>query len=316
MIPDAHRDAVTNALQAAFGVAAPDKISPLTEGMSQSLVYRLEIAGRSYALRIHLRTYGANPTQHFAYMQQAADAGIAPRVHYASEADKIVITDFITRAPLPADMIGVLAPVLRTLHELPPFHESVDQFAVIETFVAQFASFFPVDDLFDRYAEVAAVFPRTSDRVSSHHDLKPENLAFDGERLYLLDFEAAFLDDRNFDLVIPGNFFVRSDDDVERYLARYYGAPASPGQRARYELIRITEHVFYAVFLASLVKRAGLTCDTEPAEDFAAFHGKLLGGLIVRAPEDQLRYAKVHAAEGLRRVHAPRFHEWLVRARD
>jgi len=316
MIPDAHRDAVTNALHAAFGVAAPDAISALTEGMSQSLVYRLEIAGRAYALRIHLRTYGANPTQHFAYMQQAGDAGIAPRVHYANQADKIVISDFITRAPFPADMISVLAPVLRTLHALPPFHESVDQFAVIEKFVAQFAAFFPVGDLFERYAEVAAVFPRTSDRVSAHHDLKPENLAFDGERLYLLDFEAAFLDDRNFDLVIPGNFFVRGDDDVVRYLALYYGAPATPGQRARYELIRITEHVFYAVFLASLVKRAGLTCDSAPDEGFEAFHAELLGGLIVRDPADQLRYAKVHAAEGLRRVHSPRFREWLVRARD
>ena len=315
MIPDVHRDAVTNALHAAFGVAAPDAIRPLTEGMSSSLVYRLDIAGRAYALRIHLRDYGARPTQHFTYMQQAAEAGIAPRVHYANEADKIVITDFITRAPLPADMVAVLAPVLRTLHELPPFHASVDQFEVIDRFVAQFDAF-PVGDLFERYAEVAAVFPRTSDRVSAHHDLKPENLAFDGERLFLLDWEAAFLDDRNFDLVIPANFFVRGDAEVERYLALYYGAPATPGQRARFELIRITEHVFYAVFLASLVKRAGLTCDSAPAEDFAAFHDELLAGLIVREPADQLRYAKVHAAEGLRRVHSPRFHEWLVRARD
>ena len=62
MIPDIHRDAVTNALHAAFGVAAPDAIQRLTEGMSKSLVYRLEIADKAYALRIHLRDYGPNPT--------------------------------------------------------------------------------------------------------------------------------------------------------------------------------------------------------------------------------------------------------------
>jgi aminoglycoside phosphotransferase (APT) family kinase protein len=315
MIPEAHRDAVTTALQAAFGVAAPDSIHPLTEGMSQSLVYRLEISGRPYALRIHLREYGPHPTRHFLYMQQAAEAGIAPRVHYANEADKIVITDFVERKPFPADMVGVLAPVLRRLHALPPFHESVDQFAVIEKFVAQFDAF-SVGDLFERYAEVAAMFPRNADRVSSHHDLKPENMAFDGERLLLLDWEAAFLDDRNFDLVIPGNFFVRDDAALERYLTLYYGAPPTPGERARYELVRITEHVFYAAFLAALVKRAGLADDGSSAPEFAAFHDELLAGLIVREPAQQLRYAKAHAAEGLRRVHSARFREWLVRARD
>jgi hypothetical protein len=236
-------------------------------------------------------------------------------VHYTSAADKVAITDFVDRKPFPADMIALLAPVLRRLHALPPFHESVDQFTVIERFVAQFDAF-PVGDLFDRYAEVAAVYPRKLDHVSSHHDLKPENLAFDGECLLLLDWEAAFLDDRNFDLVIPANFFVRDEAALERYLTLYYGAPPTPGQRARFELIRIAEHVFYAVFLAVLAKRHGIVDDGAPAEDFHAFHDYLLGGAIMREPVQQLRYAKAHAAEGARRVHSPRFREWLVRARD
>lgn len=312
MIPEIHQQAVTTALHGAFGVSAPDAIQPLTEGMSQSLVYKIRIGDRPYVLRIHLRTNAPHPTRHFAYVAQAAEVGIAPRVYYANEADKILITDFVERRPLPADMIAALAPALHELHALPPFHASVDQFAVIEKFVAKFDAF-PVGDLFELYAEVAAVFPRDCDPVSSHHDLKPENLAWDGERLMFLDWEAAFLDDRNFDLVIPANFFVRDDAALERYLALYYGAPATPGQRARFELIRITEHVFYATFLAAIAK---LPDDGAPAEDFAAFHDYLLAGNQVREPAQQLRYAKVHAAEGLRRVHSPRFHEWLVRARD
>lgn len=311
MIPEIHQEAVTSALHGAFGVRTPDEIQPLTDGMSQSLVYRIIVAGRPYVLRIHLRTNASQPTRHFTYVAQAAEVGIAPRVYYANEADKILITEYVERRPFPTDMIAVLAPALHRLHALPPFHASVDQFAVIEKFVAKFDAF-PVGDLFDLYAEVAAVFPR-GDTVSAHHDLKPENLAFDGERLLFLDWEAAFLDDRNFDLVIPANFFVRDEDSLERYLSLYYGAPATPGQRARFELIRITEHVFYATFLAAIAK---LPDDGTPAEDFTAFHDYLLAGNQVREPAQQLCYAKVHAAEGLRRVHSPRFHEWLVRARD
>lgn len=216
MIPEPHREAVTSALQAAFGIAAPDAIRPLTEGMSQSLVYRLEVRERPYVLRIHLGTKGADPTRHFTYLQPAAEVGIAPRVHYMSVADKIVITDFVDRQPFPADMIALLAPVLRRLHALP----------------------------------------------------------------------------------------------------LYYGAPPTPGQRARFELIRITEHVFYAVFLAVLARRRGAVDDGAPAEDFHAFHDHVLGGAIMREPGQQLRYAKAHAAEGARRVHSPRFREWLVRALD
>jgi hypothetical protein len=315
MIPEPHRETVTNALHAAFGIADPDAIRPLTDGMSPSLVYRLEVRGRSYVLRIHLRTLGPDPTRHFMYMQQAAEAGLAPRVYYANRDDKLAIMDFVDRKPFPADTIALLAPALRRLHALAPFHASVDQFTVIEKFVAQFEAF-PVGDLFDRYAEVAAVYPRALDHVPSHHDLKPENLAFDGERLLLLDWEAAFQDDRNFDLVIPANFFARDDAALERYLALYYGAPPTPGQRARFELVRITEHVFYATFLAVLAKRGGADDDGAPAEDFRAFHDDLLAGTIVRDPSLQLRYAKVHAAEGARRVHSPRFREWLVCARD
>lgn len=315
MIPEPHREAVTHALHAAFGVAEPAAIEPLTEGMSQSLVYRLEVRGRSYVLRIHLNTLGSDPTRHFIYMQQAADAGIAPRVYFASTTDKIVITDFVERKPFPPDMVAHLAPTLRRLHALASFHPSIDQFTVIEKFVGQFDAF-DVGDLFDRFADVAAVYPRNLDHVSSHHDLKPENIAFDGERLLLLDWEAAFLDDRNFDLVIPANFFVRDEATLERYLTLYYGSMPSPGQRARFELIRIAEHVFYATFLAAIAKRGGVVDDGAPAEDFDAFHDYLLGGAIVREPLQQLRYAKAHAAKGLQRVHSPRFREWLSRALD
>src|SRR5262249_29614317 len=122
MIPEPHREAVANALRAAFGVAEADAIQPLTDGMSPSLIYRLEVLMRLYVLRIHLSTRAADRARYFAYLQPAAEAGIAPQVHYANTADKVVITDFVERKPFPADMIGLLAPVLRRLHALPPFH--------------------------------------------------------------------------------------------------------------------------------------------------------------------------------------------------
>jgi len=54
------------------------------------------------------------------------------------------------------------------------------------------------EELFLRYTQVAAVYPHDHpDMVSSHNDLfKPDNIVFDGQRLWLVDWETAFLNDR------------------------------------------------------------------------------------------------------------------------
>jgi hypothetical protein len=57
------------------------------------------------------------------------------------------------------------------------------------------------EELFRQYARVASVYPRhDSDMVSSHNDLKPENILFDSNHIWLVDWEAAFLNDRYVDL--------------------------------------------------------------------------------------------------------------------
>ncbi len=55
-------------------------------------------------------------------MQAAADAGLAPRVRYASAEDRISIADFVEAVPLPTpDALVRIPGALRALHALPPF---------------------------------------------------------------------------------------------------------------------------------------------------------------------------------------------------
>jgi len=68
---------------------------------------------------------------------------------------------------------------------------------------------------------VCAAYPRLdSDMVSCHMDPKPENLLFDGQRLWLVDWQAAFVNDRYFDLAVAANFLVAADADELTYLER------------------------------------------------------------------------------------------------
>lgn len=62
------------------------------------------------------------------------------------------------------------------------------------------------------YLNLQGIVPRNdSDMVSCHNDLKPENILFDGDRIWLVDWEAAFLNDRYCDLAVIANFVVTND---------------------------------------------------------------------------------------------------------
>src|SRR5581483_9862851 len=82
------------------------------------------------------------------------------------------------------------------LNKGPALDEFLDRF--------QAANILPKTDnqeLFTRYAQIAAVYPHETDMASSHNDLfKPDNILFDGHRVWLVDWEAAFLNDRYADL--------------------------------------------------------------------------------------------------------------------
>src|SRR5215203_2240591 len=93
MIPQEKSAAVTLGLSEAFGVAEVDDIRDLTERPGSNRAFRIVVKGSAYLLRINTRA--GDMTRHFTCMQAAADAGLAPRVRYASTEDRISITDFV-----------------------------------------------------------------------------------------------------------------------------------------------------------------------------------------------------------------------------
>ena len=69
--------------------------------------------------------------------------------------------------------------------------------------------------------------------VSSHNDLfKPDNILFDGKRVWLVDWEAAFLNDRYADLAVAANLVVTNNAEERVYLQEYFGGPPDQYQLA------------------------------------------------------------------------------------
>jgi thiamine kinase-like enzyme len=327
MIPEAKNDAVARALREAFGVSGYEDIQPLTGGMTAARVFRIVVAGHPYLLRLIMSTDATpgpgqgDPTHQFACMRKASEAGIAPRVWYTSTEDRISITDFVEARPFPrTEALARLPGTLQRVHALPPFPRPrlMNYLDAVDGFVRKFqaAKILPeseTEELFQGYARVASVCPRhDSDMVSSHNDLKPENILFDGDRVWLVDWEAAFLNDRYLDLAVVANFVVTNDAEEEAYLRTYFGEAAGEYRLAQFYLMRQIAHMGYAMVFMRLGSGGKAIEPNTKAPGFRDFHNRIWAGEVSLANDERkLEYGKVHMNQVLQNLRAVRFREAL-----
>jgi thiamine kinase-like enzyme len=324
MIPQEKIEAVNRGLSEAFGVTSYDDISPITTGQTTSLVFRILVQGTPYLLKLILRS--DDPTRHFTCMNAAAEAEVAPRIRYTSIEDSLLITDFVEAVPFAQTEALLHMPrLLRTLHALPPFPPVPDPIntscmfllnkgPALEGFLQEFhaanvLSQTARDELFGIYAQLASAYRRDpSDFVSSHNDMfKPDNILFDGHRPWLVDWEAAFLNDRYVDLAVVANLVVANEAEEALYLREYFGHPPDEYQRARFFLMQQLVHVFYAMAFLWL---GSPTSDQAP--DFHLFQKRFWAGEIdLRDKQMKTIYGRVHWERLLHNVSQPRFVEAL-----
>jgi aminoglycoside phosphotransferase (APT) family kinase protein len=327
MIPQEKSAAVTRGLREAFGVTAFEDIRRLTRGHTSSLVFRIVVRGSPFLLKIIMRT--DDPTRHFTCMKSAAEAGLAPHVWYTSIEDRIAISDFVEAAPFPVtDALVRIPATLRTLHALPPFPGVpnrlntscmflIDKGTALDGFIRRFqaANILPEgesEDLLARYAQLAAVYPRHDPHmVSSHNDLfKPDNILFDGHRVWLVDWEAAFLNDRYADLAVVANLVVTNDAEERVYLQEYFGQPPDQYQLARFFLMQQLAHIFYAMVFLLLGSSGRQLNLSENAPGFRDFHRRIWAGEVNLA-DNQMKtvYGRVHRERLLQNMRQARFNE-------
>lgn len=326
MIPHDHHAAVARALRDAFGVTEFEDVRSMSDRPAANPVFRIVLRGSAYLLRINTRK--GDVARQYACMQAAAEAGLAPHVWYANREDRVSITDFIEMMPFPrADALVRIPAALRTLHALPPFPEVphhmnstclflVHKGPAVDGFFQQFqaAKILPqpeTEELFARHAQLAAAYPHhDADRVSSHNDLfKPDNMLFTGHRLWLVDWEAAFRNDRYADLAVVANQLDTNEAEETAYLRHYFEEPPSEYQLARFFVARQLAHMFYAmVFLWQ-----GSPIDwSQPVPEYGEFHRRFWAGEI-KLVDSQTKalYGRVHWERLRHNLRQPRFEETL-----
>jgi len=283
-IPEPRRDAVRQALQASFGVDAPDSLEKVTSGLSGALVYRAVVSGQPWLLRVETAAPSAfaDPHRHYTSLQRAAAAGVAPAVRYADPQTRVAICDFIAAQPLssypggPPAIALELAQLIARLQTTPVFGQLTDYLEGVDGILANLMSLGVVTEAavgrqLDAYREVRDAYPRTQagELVSSHNDINPSNILYDGRRLWLIDWEAAFANDRHVDPATIGAWFALPDE-VEVALLRTVFGEVDEAIRARHFLVRQIVRTFIAAMMLTVtaLSRGGtqppITCLTGP----------------------------------------------------
>lgn len=326
MISQEHSEAVARALNQTFGVTRFDDIRRVSRGPNSNLAYRIVVQGSAFLLRINTRK--GDPKRQYLCMHAAAEAGLAPRVWYSRAEDRISITDFVQAAPFPVkEALGRLPTLLRELHALPAFDRApynttctflVDKGPALDGFLRKFqtANVLPeaqMAEFLARHAELAAVYRcDAAEMVSSHNDLfKPDNILFDGKRVWLVDWEAAFLNDRYADLAVVANQVVTNEEEEMAYLQEYFGSRPNPYQRARFYLMQQLSHLFYT--MAFLYMGSDKAIDWSAAvPELGDYHRGIWAGEIDLADKDvRIVYSRVHWQRFLQNVQQARYQEAL-----
>jgi hypothetical protein len=94
------RENVRSALVAAFGSDSVGTVTPIAGGASTVSTFRLEVRGRRYLLRVEGEPSPLRNPHQYVSMRIAAEAGIAPDIHYIDEAARIAVLDFVEQQPL------------------------------------------------------------------------------------------------------------------------------------------------------------------------------------------------------------------------
>ena len=246
-------------------------------GATTALTLRVEAGGRSYLLRAEgepspLR----NPCQ-YEFMRNAAEVGIAPKIHYRDESARVVVMDWIERRPLQEYPGGreALAPalgeLLRRLQDAPVFPPFVDYPDIVSRLFAHVrrTGLFAAGLLDPHVAHLERVQERykagLGRLVSSHNDLHPGNVLFDGQRLWLIDWESAYRNDPLVDAAITIDSFAFSPAQEGAFLHAWLGHAPDEDIEDRMETVRALTRLYYAgVFLSgSAAARGGAAAEAD-----------------------------------------------------
>jgi len=326
ILPAHKLQAVETALQQTFGTPSVEAIELMTRGLSPALVYKIQVNGKAYILRLVMATNElVDPAREYACLQAAADAGIAPAVLYANAADAVSICAFIAGPPiwvgLPDKDIQLksIAEKVKAIHALPLFPPLINFMEGMTAFRDRFLEMkmFPESataEHFNQFERIKAIYPINEELVSSHNDLNPANILYDGEKIWMIDWEASFKNDRYVDLAIVALYFAANEEHIDTFLTAYFGEVPTALQKAKFYLMRQVVFLYYGTIFLRMAADMKDTHDQEMKGPTLLEVKKMMsrGEVNLGSYEGKILYGKMLMQEALTEMRQPAFEAALA----
>jgi aminoglycoside phosphotransferase (APT) family kinase protein len=285
-------------------------ITKIAMGFSGAAVHRVDAGDKAFVLKISDDNEPIDAWRRKLHvLRLAAAADLAPRVVHADDVKRAVLSEFVADKSFPMffgnpatrDLaILKLGGVLRSVHELPldgapdaqdPLQLLARIWSGVETSMA--LPTFVADAVHRVRAEEPP--PVEGALVLSHNDVNPSNLIYDGERLRLLDWDAAGPNDAMYDLATV-SVFLRLDDATSlRLLSTHNNAPVTALPR-RFAYNRRLVAVLVGVMFVHIARQSGHagadgTERLESTPSLADFYQKMRTGAVsIGTPEGRWQY--------------------------
>lgn len=287
-----------------------ESVIPIHMGLSGAGVYEVGSSRGNYILRVQgERNDESFWSQQLLILRRAAAHGIAPALVHVDEGARAIIMNRIAGVPLhmaladPATrnaVIGGVVAQLRALH-------AIDPAGIAERDGVGYArglwekqrqrEGFPswCGNIGTMLDEIAAVLARDPRRVTSHNDINPGNVLWDGTCAWLIDWEAAGLMHPYYDIAALSTFLNLDADAGYGLLALQEQSLLDDDARATFLAMRQLVALAAGSIFLSLVPDLGvLPAPTlADAPTLATFYADM------RAGELQLQTPKGQAAFGL-----------------
>jgi aminoglycoside phosphotransferase (APT) family kinase protein len=321
-LPQAKREIVRAALSAAFGAARIDAITPVSGGATSAAPLRVDIGKRRYIVRVEGAPSPLRNPHQYDSMRIAAAAGFAPRLHFIDEKMRVAVMDFIEPQPLsafpggPRALVQALGDAVRRLQAVPSFPHFVDYPDIVARLFAHVRRtglFAPgiLDAHVEHLARISAAYASGVTRlVSSHNDLIPSNILFDGERLWLIDWESAYCNDPMVDVSTLLDTLAMSPELENILLQAWLGRAADEAVRARLDVVRALTRLYYAgVFFSASAAASWTKAETDLSAPGVAEFRRAVGEgrLTPGAPQTKHILGKMFLASFFSGVPAPGF---------
>jgi Ser/Thr protein kinase RdoA (MazF antagonist) len=148
-----------------------------------------------------------------------------------------------------------------------------------------------LDPHLEAFERIRAAYPwQTNPRTSSHNDPNPNNILFDGERLWLIDWETAYRNEPMIDLAILADNFARTFALADALLRGWSGQAPVPSLHARLTLLRPLTRLYYACLIFAVAARSGVESHADlsaPTSD--EFRAALADGRLTPGAPDMMR---------------------------